>query len=93
MPVTWRVYVIPESKFFFNSSYFSSASFFILSGLISPNSHIVLRNIGINKTRTGLLEALQEMGGDIRVNAISNNYEPTADIEVKTSNLSKKHIN
>ena len=72
---------------------FSSASFFILSGLISPNSHIVLRNIGINKTRTGLLEALQEMGGDIRVNAISNNYEPTADIEVKTSNLKAINLN
>ena len=64
-----------------------------MSGLIAPNSHIVLRNIGINKTRTGLLEALQEMGGDIRVNAISNNYEPTADIEVKTSNLKAINLN
>ena len=66
---------------------FSSAAFFILSGLISPNSHIVLRNIGINKTRTGFLEVLQEMGGNISINGISTENEPTADIEVKTSKL------
>jgi len=72
---------------------FSSAAFFILLGLISPNSHIVLRNIGINKTRTGLLEVLQEMGGNIKVNTISRNYEPTADIEVKTSKLRAINLN
>ena len=66
---------------------FSSASFFILAALISPNSHVLIRNVGINSTRTGFLVALREMGANITIKNPKNSFEPVADIEVKTSKL------
>jgi len=66
---------------------FSSAAFFILAAIITPNSHLVIKNVGINNTRIGLLIALKEMGGHVDIQNISGEYEPTADIEIKTSKL------
>lgn len=66
----------------------SSAAFFIVAGLIVPNSHIIIKNVGINETRTGIIDALKLMGGNIEIiNKKDKIGEPTADIEVKTSNL------
>ena len=66
---------------------FSSASFFIVAGLIIPNSEITLKNVGINSSRTALIEVLIEMGADIKIKNVKGDYEKTADIEIKTSNL------
>jgi len=66
---------------------FSSASFFIVAALINKDSHLIIRNVGVNETRTGLLTVLKEMGADINLSYFSNTEEPTADIEVKSSKL------
>lgn len=67
---------------------FSSAAFLIVAGLIIPNSEIVLRNIGLNETRTGLLDALQLMGAEFsRTNRLTS-PEPEGDISFKYSLLS-----
>ena len=66
----------------------SSATFFIVAGLITPNSHICLKNVGINPTRDGILRVCRDMGADITLeNIVDNGGEPTADIIVKTSHL------
>ena len=66
---------------------FSSASFFILAALICPESELLIKNVGINKTRIGLLHALRHMGANIQLLNQTENIEPTADILVKSSNL------
>ena len=66
---------------------FSSAAFFIVAGLICPESELLIKNVGINKTRIGLLHALRHMGANIQLINQTENIEPTADISVKSSNL------
>ncbi len=66
---------------------FSSAAFFIVAGLIIPNSEIILKKVGINSSRTALLKVLIEMGANIKIKNIKDDYEKTADIEIKSSNL------
>ncbi len=66
---------------------FSSASFFILAALITPNSEILIRNVGINPTRIGFLHALRHMGANIELQNKADSFEPTADILVRTSEL------
>lgn len=67
---------------------FSSAAFFIAAALIVPNSNLIIKNVGINKTRIGFLEAIQEMNGYVKVDNIRNyGNEPVADIIVKSSDL------
>ena len=65
----------------------SSAAYFIAAGLIVPNSEILIKNVGINPTRDGIIKVAIEMGGDITL--LNENYdgEPTADILVKSSSL------
>lgn len=66
----------------------SSAAFFMVAGLIVPNSHIIIENVGINPTRTGIIDALQAMGGYVKViNERKSGGELVGDIEVKTSDL------
>ena len=66
---------------------FSSAAFFIVAGLICPESELLIKNVGINKTRIGLLHALRHMGANIQLINQTESIEPTADISVKSSNL------
>ena len=66
---------------------FSSAAFFILGALITPGSDLKLMNIGINKTRIALLGVLKEMGADIKLSNLINDYEPCADISIRASEL------
>ena len=66
---------------------FSSASFFILAALITPNSELLLRNVGVNPTRIGFLHALRHMGANIELQNEIDYLEPKADILVRTSNL------
>lgn len=66
----------------------SSAAYFIAAGLITPNSEILIKNVGINKTRNGILEVVSRMGGDITyLNLVEDRGEPTADILVRSSDL------
>jgi 3-phosphoshikimate 1-carboxyvinyltransferase len=68
---------------------FSSASFFIVAATIIHDSNIVIRDIGINPTRTGLIDILKKMGADIRIeNKREVSGEPIADIYVRHSELS-----
>jgi len=68
---------------------FSSAAFFLVAGCLAADRGLVLKNVGVNPTRTGLLELLQRMGADIRVHARSGavSGEPIADIEIHASRL------
>lgn len=66
----------------------SSASFFIVGASIIEGSSIILRDIGVNPTRMGLVEALVKMGANIKIsNKKLINGEPVADIEVVSSQL------
>ena len=67
----------------------SSAAFFLVAGLIVPNSEILLQNVGINPTRSGIIDILQLMGGSIELtNQRELSGEPVADLLVKSSDLS-----
>jgi 3-phosphoshikimate 1-carboxyvinyltransferase len=70
---------------------FSSAAFFMVAAVIGAARPLTLRNIGVNPTRTGLLELLLRMGADIRVRPRPGTgaayAEPVADIEVRMSAL------
>ena len=66
----------------------SSSVYFVTAGLIIPNSEILIRNVGINPTRDGLIHVCRAMGADITLLNENHDYsEPTADILVRTSNL------
>ena len=66
----------------------SSAAYFIAAALLVPNSEIILKNVGLNPTRTGILDILEKMGADIEIlnkHTVSN--EVTGDLRVKYSEL------
>ena len=68
----------------------SSAAFFIVAGCILPGINIVLRNVGLNPTRIGILDILKKMGADIEVKGErlrAESEEPAGDIIVKSSKL------
>tara|TARA_R110002096_G_scaffold152824_2_gene316038 strand:- start:5760 stop:7064 length:1305 start_codon:yes stop_codon:yes gene_type:complete len=66
----------------------SSAAFFIVAACITPNSDITLQHVGINPTRTGVIDILLKMGANIRLfNERLVGGEKVADIQVKTSQL------
>lgn len=66
----------------------SSAAYFLAGGLIVPGSELLIRNVGINPTRDGILRVCREMGGDIALlNENDGSGEPTADLLVKHSDL------
>jgi 3-phosphoshikimate 1-carboxyvinyltransferase len=68
---------------------FSSAAFFIVAGLLAaPDEGLLIRNVGMNPTRTGLLDILRSMGAAIEVvNARFSGAEPVADLKVRASLL------
>lgn len=66
----------------------SSAAYFIAAGLIVPNAKIILKNVGLNPTRIGILEAAEKMGGNIEIldkKIVSG--ELVGDLQVSYSNL------
>ncbi len=65
----------------------SSAAYFIAAGLIVPGAEILIRNVGINPTRDGILKVARAMGGNITLLNRSDDGEPTADLLVKYSKL------
>ena len=67
---------------------FSSASFIIVAALISPESEVIIKNVGLNPTRNGLLKVLDLMGADIEIKNVKNICnEESGDILVRSSNL------
>lgn len=67
---------------------FSSAAFFMVAGLLGAESGLLIRNVGVNPTRTGLLEILGRMGGRIELKRHSaSRAEPVADVYVERSDL------
>ena len=67
---------------------FSSAAFFIVGACIGAKAPFVVRGVGVNPTRTGLLEMLALMGADLRLlNHRSHGPEPVADVEVRPAPL------
>ena len=66
---------------------FSSASFFIVAALLSEDSKIIIKNVGLNPTRTGLINILRLMGADIQIDITNKNYEATGDVIVSSSKL------
>ncbi len=71
----------------------SSAAFFLVAGAIVPNSEIVLKNVGLNPTRTGIIDVLQQMGADIVIENVRNEEtEPLGDITIRTSELKATEI-
>lgn len=64
----------------------SSAAFWIVAGLIIPNSKIILENVGINETRTGILDVVKAMGGNINLSNIDR-VAKSATITIETSEL------
>lgn len=66
----------------------SSAAFFLVLGAIMPNSQITVTNVGINPTRTGIINVLKDMGADITLeNVHTSAGETVADITVRSSSL------
>lgn len=66
----------------------SSAAYFIVAGLVVPHSKIILKNVGLNPTRTGIIDVVQKMGGNIKIldkKVVSG--EEVGDIVVCTSDL------
>ena len=69
----------------------SSAAFWLVAGLIVPNSKIVLENVGINETRTGILDVIQAMGGKMTLSQVDE-VAKSATITVETSDLQGTEI-
>ena len=66
----------------------SSAAYFIVAGLICPNSDVLIKNVNTNPTRAGIIKVAQDMGGNIELlNERIVSGEPVADIHVTTSQL------
>lgn len=72
----------------------SSAAFFIVAGLLVPGSKLTLRNVGLNPTRSGILEVLRKMGGkiDIAPKKTRKGEEPLGDITVSYSKLTAVEV-
>ena len=64
----------------------SSASFFIVAGILLPHSHLVIRSVGINPTRLGLIRVLKRMGANIKIiptKSATSGGEPVGDIIIR----------
>jgi len=65
----------------------SSAAFFIVAALLVLGSDIVVKNVILNPTRTGVLTILEKMGAQLSFENVKQGYEPTGDIRVRSSKL------
>jgi 3-phosphoshikimate 1-carboxyvinyltransferase len=77
-----------EGKKLYVPGDFSSSAFFIVAGLVTPDSNLLLRNVGLNPTRTGILDVLVPMGGRVKVvNLEMLNGELLGELHVEASQL------
>jgi 3-phosphoshikimate 1-carboxyvinyltransferase len=71
----------------------SSAAFFLVAGSIIPNSNITIQGVGVNQTRTGIIDVLERMGASIKVTGEDEqSFEPFADLKVKSAPLKATEI-
>ena len=69
----------------------SSATFWLVAGLIVPNSRVVLKNVGINETRTGIIDVIRAMGGKLEITDMDP-IAKSATLTVETSELNGTEI-
>lgn len=69
----------------------SSAAFWLVAGLIVPNSRVELKNVGINETRTGIIDVIRAMGGKLEITEIDS-VAKSATLTVETSDLKGTEI-
>lgn len=66
----------------------SSAAFFIAAATVMNGSEILIKNVGVNPTRTGILDVARSMGADVtEINYRTHNSEPVCDLLVKSANI------
>jgi 3-phosphoshikimate 1-carboxyvinyltransferase len=65
----------------------SSAAFFLAAGAIIPGSEIILKNVGLNPTRSGIIDVMKEMGADLEMDELSSNGEETGTMIIRHSEL------
>ena len=66
----------------------SSAAFLLVAGAIVPNSKVIIKDVGINPTRTGIIDVLKEMGANLRIlENTANTGEPLGELTIETSSL------
>lgn len=71
----------------------SSAAFFLVAGAVLPDSELILKNVGLNPTRTGIIDVMKEMGADMEIiNQRGDEFEPIGDIIIRTSSLKSTEI-
>ena len=71
----------------------SSAAYWLVAAVCHPDAEVVVRSVGVNPSRTGVLDALQAMGADIRIeNRRSEGGEPVADLTARSSSLEATEI-
>ncbi len=71
----------------------SSAAFFMVGASVAEGSDIVLQHVGINPTRTGIIDILKLMGADITLsNQVEVGGEPVADIRIRSAKLKGIHV-
>lgn len=83
----------PVAKEYFIPSDISSTSFFIVLALLVKNSNLIIRNVSLNESRTGIIQVLKKMGGNIETDNVHNKGgEVIGDIIVKSSKLKNIEI-
>ena len=65
----------------------SSAAYFLVAGAIVPGSELTIKNVGVNPTRTGIIDVLRDMGADITESNFREEAEPVCDLTVRYSHL------
>ncbi|RHW41253.1 3-phosphoshikimate 1-carboxyvinyltransferase [Neobacillus notoginsengisoli] len=65
----------------------SSAAFFLAAGSIVPGSEILLRNVGLNWTRSGIFDVMEKMGANLSIDRKEESFEPVGDIRINYSKL------
>ena len=65
----------------------SSAAYFLVAGAIVPGSELTIKNVGVNPTRTGIIDVLRDMGADITESNFRDDAEPVCDLTVRYSRL------
>jgi 3-phosphoshikimate 1-carboxyvinyltransferase len=82
----------PESRDFQVPGDISSAAFWLVAAAAQPRSHLIIKNVGLNETRTGVLAVLLRMGAQVREIVETEDGEPLGTIEVRGARLKATDI-
>ena len=82
----------PESRDFQVPGDISSAAFWLVAAAAQPRSNLIIKNVGLNETRTGVLAVLLRMGAQVREIVETENGEPLGTIEVRGARLKATDI-